>query len=311
MDKSLIPVLSFNTEILAGSIGASSQETYKRQFLQYLQFAGSPEAALLPSTLARWRAYLSRQDTTLSPNTINNKLAAVRSIMEAAAAQAFISHELAEEFQRVKGVKPAALKHNLKTNTRATITDSEVAALLEAPGRVDLIDYRDTAIMHTAFSSGLRAAEMATLQISQIREENGGYLLSIRGKGAVQYEDAPLSRLAYDAIQEWLEKRKEVVTSPYIFTAFDGPKKPASRHISEAGLWKLVKKYSQKKYIHSSSLEEKNISTHSIRRDVGTRVVKKYGIEKGREVLRHKSIKTTDDHYNLSKLEAGLTDNLR
>ena len=62
--------LGFDTSILAGSLAASSMETYRKDFRAYLQFAGSAEQALKAETLALWRTHLAT-NTTLSPNTVS------------------------------------------------------------------------------------------------------------------------------------------------------------------------------------------------------------------------------------------------
>src|SRR3989442_216532 len=78
MSQDIVPLSEqtavFDVSILAGRVSASSQRKYQEDLEAYLLFAESPEIALNPATLARWRAYLVN-DTRLSPNTINRKLA--------------------------------------------------------------------------------------------------------------------------------------------------------------------------------------------------------------------------------------------
>ena len=49
----LAAALGFDTSILAGSVSESTQRMYMRDFTAYLQWAGSAEAALQPTTLAQ------------------------------------------------------------------------------------------------------------------------------------------------------------------------------------------------------------------------------------------------------------------
>src|SRR5947209_6022787 len=110
------PALPFGATLLAGQLAASSIRIYQRDvgaYAAYAQAAGlDPLAA---PTLARWRT-AQAEATTLSPNTINRRLAAVKRLLAAAAEQGYVSHELAEAFGDLKGVKRAALKDRLKTN---------------------------------------------------------------------------------------------------------------------------------------------------------------------------------------------------
>ena len=120
-DHALVPYsLSFNTSILAGQIGPSSIAMYTRDFKAYLDYAGTPDIALQSSTFARWRTELA-SDPGMSPNTINRMLSAVKRLMREAAAQGYISHEIAESFRHVDGVKVAALKDRLRKTNKIKI----------------------------------------------------------------------------------------------------------------------------------------------------------------------------------------------
>ena len=81
-------IVPFDTSILAGQLAPSSIDKYRRDFAAYLRFAGSPAAALDPASLGRWRAVLAA-DTSLSPNTINRMLSAVKRLIKEAAAQGY------------------------------------------------------------------------------------------------------------------------------------------------------------------------------------------------------------------------------
>jgi site-specific recombinase XerD len=131
---------------------------YERDFHAYLDFARTPEAALDASTLARWLTSLAN-DTQMSPNTINRMLSAVKRLMKEAAAQGYLSHELAASFEQVKGVKVAAQRERTKTTARMRITPEAVRELTAKPDMKTLIGKRDAALLHTLASSGLHVSE--------------------------------------------------------------------------------------------------------------------------------------------------------
>ncbi len=110
---SLAPTLGFDTSILAGSVSASTAAMYTRDFVAYLRFAGSVEAALQSSTLAQWRAHLANA-TSSSPNTINRMISAVKRLVREAAVQGYVAHETAAAFAQVQGVTVKALKQRQK-----------------------------------------------------------------------------------------------------------------------------------------------------------------------------------------------------
>jgi len=274
---------------------------YERDFKAYLAYAGSRDAALDPTTLARWRTHLA-QDTEMSPNTINRMLSAVKRIMREAAEQKYTTHENATAFERVSGVMVRALRERVKTTARTKIEPEDMKRLTEAPGTDTLVGLRDTALLHTLASSGLRVSELASLTKAQVVRRGRSYFLSVMGKTDIEHRDTPLSPAAYAAIMLWLEKRP--VESEYIFTSFDGrgDSRVNDKPMSEVGVWKLIVKY-------AGEMGIKNVKPHDFRRFVGTELASK-DIRKVQKALGHKRIETTAKHYVLDELEGGLTDNL-
>ena len=302
-ERSLVPLntsVGFGISILAGRISKSSMLMYERDFKAYLLFAGSPEAALDATTLARWRTHLA-QNTENSPNTINRMLSAVRKIMKEAAQQGYATHEQADHFKHVDGVKVAAMRERTRENNRTRIEPEDMKRLTEAPGTDTLLGLRDTALLHTFASSGLRNAELSTLKKDHIVKRGRGYMVKVRGKNEADYTETSLSVTAYEAIQAWLEKR--LVDSEYIFTSCEGRGgRWTARHIQPVSVWEIVGKY-------AGRVGLSHVKPHDLRRFVGTQVAAK-DIRKAQKVLRHKKIETTAQHYVLDNLEVGLTDHL-
>src|SRR5262245_32064789 len=131
--------------ILAGQVAPSSVRMYRRDFAAYATYAGDPETAKDPITLARWRAHLAGE-TTLSPNTINRMLAAVKRIMAEAGQQGYISSVNAAQFVDVPGVRIVAMKDRLKKHSRTKITPVQMRRLCDTPDRSTPIGMRDAAL---------------------------------------------------------------------------------------------------------------------------------------------------------------------
>lgn len=299
--------LPFDVSVVAGVISQNSLDAYTADFKEYVQFARERNLdALVPYTLILFRSHLVNE-TTHSPNTINRKLSSVKSLMEQASKGGYITREAKYEFKEVEGVRVEAMVNRTKQHARTKIEPADMRKLTNTPGTDTLKGLRDTAILHTLASSGLRCEEVATLRTDQIRQSGNGYLLSVRGKNEKTYNDAYLSATAYNAIQSWLSARS--VDSEFVFTSFEGKKlvdgtvRETSEHISGVGVWKLVQKY-------ADICNLSHIKPHDFRRFVGTELTREYDIRKAQKALRHKNIKTTADHYVLDELEVGLTDNL-
>ena len=300
----LIPLsLSFDTSILAGQIGASSVAMYTRDFKAYLAFAGTPELALQSSTLARWRTHLANA-TSMSPNTINRMLSAVKRLMKEAATQDYIPHEVAESFRHVDGVKVVALKTRLRKQNKVKIEPDMMRAVIDSFDTTTLTGLRNKALFTTLASSGLRIHELATLTQEQIVKRGRGYLLIIhaaQAKNLIEDREANISVEAVEAIRAWLAHRP--VESAYIFTSFKvkGDSQPLATPITSVGAWKVVKHAFEKQGLS-------NVKPHDLRRFVGTQLAKT-DIRKAQKALGHKRIETTTK-YDLNEIEVGATDNL-
>jgi len=299
-EQSIVPV-GFDTSILAGSVTASSRKMYERDFKSYLSYAVTPDMAIQSSTFARWRTHLAN-NTTLSPNTINRMMSAVKKMMKEAETQGYIPKGTYEDFKRVDGVKVGSMKERKKEHSRTYISPESMRMLTSLPDTLTLVGVRDRALLHTLASSGLRVNELATLKKHRVFYSDGGYHARIMGKNDLEFRDAPLSKEAYEAIQDWLKVRS--VDSEYIFTAYSGhgEDRLSSEHLSTVSLWRIVRAY-------AAELGLEHIKVHDFRRFVGTQLAKK-NPHAAQKALGHKDISTTFNNYVLSDLEAGITDNL-
>lgn len=297
----IIPVsLNFNTAILAGSVAESSMAMYERDFKAYLTFAQTPEMAVQSSTLARWRTHLV-SDTTMSPNTINRMMHAVKTIITHAEEQGYVPEGVAVKFERVQTVKVGALRTRTKTHNRTRISPEDMRKMCDTPDPTTLHGLRDRALLHTLASSGLRVHELASLTKQQIFFNEKGVQLRVMGKNDEEYRDASISREAYHYIEQWLARRE--IASDYIFLGFAGRgDRVTIKHMTEMSIWRLVKGYAEQ-----CGLE--HVTVHDFRRFVGTQLAKT-STRNAQKVLGHKNIATTMDNYVLDDLEYGLTDNL-
>ncbi len=82
----------------------------------------------------------------------------------------------------------------------------QIGHLLEIPGN-DAVALRDRAIMELFYGSGLRLAELVSLDINDLPREND--LLEITGKGA-KTRRVPVGGMARQALARWLEVRCEL-----------------------------------------------------------------------------------------------------
>lgn len=297
------PLLDFDQEIVAGTVSMRSIHKYQQHFHAYCNFAQTREAALEPATLARWRtALVQQQEPVLSPDTINNKLAAVRSIMVAAAEQGYIGGERADAFRRVRGVSLKAMKQRRSQHRRTRLSAEAMRALCEAPDTASARGVRDRALLHTLASSGMRASATAALQFKQIVKTDKGYGIWVQDKNDVEQRLVLLSREAWTWIEQWRTVRH--VPSDYVFTSYDGrgESRLTAYPMTATAIWQIVREYAKQ-----VGLE--HVKPHDFRRFLGTRLAKQ-DIRLAQKALGHKDIRTTALHYEMNDLELGHSEGL-
>lgn len=296
----LLTTLVPDPSILTGQLAATSLVGYRRDIVLYLRFCANPATALHATSLARWRTHLA-EDTRLSPYTINRRLAAVKRLLQEAAAQGYVDVVAAEAFRRVASVQPKALKDRIKTTARTRITTGHMRQLCEAPDRATVIGWRNRALLHTLASSGCRLTEVVTLTPAQLLSREGSFFLEVLGKNQIEPRLAPLSHEAYASIQAWLARR--TVESPYVFTSFAGKgNRPTTRPMHLSAAWRVVQRA-------AAHVGMAHVKPHDFRRFVGTELARR-DIRLAQKALGHKRIETTARHYVLDELAGGLTDHL-
>ena len=312
-------LLGFNQEILAYRLDATSLRMYCRDFYAYLEYAGTVERALRPSTLVRWINFLATTTSPetgkgYSPNTINRMASAVRRMMKEAGKQGLLDPRIAESFRHIEGVSVKALKDQLRKHNRVRIESDTMRQMAETSDRSYLIGVRNHALFLTLASTGLRIETFRLLKEEQLVQRGRHYAVTIRGKNEVAFRDVPLSQEAYHAIQHWLSLRP--TPSPYLFTRVDGGDSEAehprlsSKPLSAVSVRAIIKDYAASVGLIDPETGKVIVKPHDLRRYVGTTVAKRYGPKQAQLILGHKSIKTTLDHYVLEEPEMGLTDDL-
>lgn len=309
-DKAIAIYSSLNflpEDVFPGKVSESSIKMYTRDFEAYAVFAMQEGLALNePTTLARWSIYLVNE-TTMSPRTINRMISAVKSLMINAADMGYISHNIADAFKHVRGVKVVALKGRTQAHARTRIEKNDMRGIVDSIDTSTLVGLRNKALYLTLATAGLRISEATSLTKQQIQRRGSRYVLVIVGKNDEIPRDTQLSPEAYAAIMTWLNARS--VESDYVFTGFGGRSKKDGDNsrelptpISPQNAWEVIKEIAREYGID-------HVKPHDLRRFAGTAIAKK-DLRQAQKSLGHKRISTTVDNYVLDDLELGLTDDI-
>lgn len=306
--EAIYTTLNFLPEdVFPGKVSKSSLKMYTRDFEAYATYALQEGLALGdPTTLARWSVYLANE-TAMSPRTINRMLSAVKSLMINAAEMGYITHDVADAFKHVRGVKVVALKDRTRAHARTRIEKHDMRGIIDSIDTTTLVGLRNKALYLTLATSGLRISEATSLKKQQIQRRGSRYVLVVMGKNDERPRDTQFSPEAHVAIMDWLNARS--VESDYIFTAFGGRSKKNGDNtrelatpISPQNAWDVIKEIARAYGIE-------HVKPHDLRRYVGTALAKK-DLRQAQKSLGHKRISTTVDNYVLDDLELGLTDDI-
>jgi integrase/recombinase XerD len=188
------------------------RRVYLAQLLAWLEARGIMQAqCVTPSILEEYLAHLRGRVTgynrpepsPLSVKTLASEASVLRSFFSWLARRRVLLFDPAEAL--VLGDRTEPLP-------KTVLTESEVQALLAAPGR-DAVGLRDRAILETLYSTALRRAEIAGLDLYDL--DTAGELVRVRqGKGRKD-RYVPVGAHALEALRRYIHQaRPELVASP-------------------------------------------------------------------------------------------------
>ncbi len=169
-------------------------DAYRRDLNEFLNQLKSEHAADPAQWVAPIRAHAGALHRAgRAPRTIQRKLSAIRS---------FCTYLVSVGLSRnnpARDVRAPRAGQRLPE----TLTPDQLGALLDAPP-ANPLQQRDLAILELFYSSGLRLAELVSLNIADIDLNDG--MVRVTGKGR-KTREVPIGRQACTAIRTWLAVR--------------------------------------------------------------------------------------------------------
>jgi integrase/recombinase XerD len=172
-----------------------------------------------------------------------------------------------------------------------TLSEDEVARLLDAPLPDTPLGLRDCALLEVLYASGLRASEIAGLRLENyLREEK---LLRVIGKGNRE-RLVPVGEKAIAAIDVWLARGRPALVKPKtggeIFLGEHG------RRLTTARIWQIVRG------IAALAGLEKKIWPHLLRHSFATHLLSRGAdLRAIQEMLGHASLATTQVYTHVDQ----------
>tara|TARA_R110002049_G_scaffold289290_1_gene472079 strand:+ start:1995 stop:2897 length:903 start_codon:yes stop_codon:yes gene_type:complete len=172
---------------------------YQRDLKQLFVFCEQSELSvwqeMKSSHIRHFISQLHRQG--LASSSIQRQLSAIRSFYRFLIREGLADNNPAQAVQAPKGEK----------RLPSTLDVDQMSGLLDGTKQDTMIGCRDRAMMELFYSSGLRLAELANLDLRDV--DFGAQLVHVLGKGNKQ-RIVPVGTQAIKALQHWLSSRDEL-----------------------------------------------------------------------------------------------------
>lgn len=163
-----------------------------------------------------------------------------------------------------------------ETHAPRHLEDEEENALLTAV--TEHGDLRDQTLITVLLHTGLRAHEVCSLQVRQVKLRNRSGAIEVIGKRN-KYREVPLNSTARDALKAYLASLP--TGALYLF-----PSGKTGQVLSERGLHYLIKKY-------ANLAKVPDISPHDLRHRFGYRMAQVVPLHRLAQIMGHDSLDTT------------------
>ena len=268
-------------------LSAHTVSNYRRDLNQLADFCQHVEietwSGLKTTDLRQFAAQMNRQG--LASRSIQRMLSAVRSFFQYLIKQGLADTNPANAVQAPKAEK----------RLPSTLDVDQMSALLDLTQADSFVAVRDRAIMELFYSSGLRLAELAGLDLRDI--DFGDRLVHVIGKGNKE-RVCPVGAEAMKALQRWLDKRDQTgfYDQPAVFITQQGRRLGVRSIQKRLSFW--GKKHGISDHVHPHRLRHA-FASHMLESSGDLRAVQ--------ELLGHADISTTQiythvDFQHLAKV---------
>jgi site-specific recombinase XerD len=238
------------------------------RFLDGLGFSDISELRRLSSRAVS--GFVLREARSSSVGYAKLKVTALRSLLRFLHVRG-LCHDLVAAVPAVKG-------HRLSGLPKA-IPDEDVQRLLESCERSTVTGRRDLAVLLLLSRLGLRAGEVAALEIDDVGWTRGE--ISVRGKGAEGL--LPLPADVGEALADYLQEGRPASTSRRLFVQAHAP----YRDLTRTTVGAIVRSACRRAGLPS-------MGSHRLRHTAATGMLRKgASLSEVAHVLRHRSLETT------------------
>jgi len=260
-------------------------ESYGRDLAEFSGFAGD-NATLAQLAAGVLRSYIQGLSGKNKASSVARKLSSLRTFLRYLLRQGIITHD------------PAAAIATPKRERYMPVFLSvdEVFTLLDMPSSGDAFADRDRAILELLYSTGLRVAELAGLEIAFLDPEEG--MLKVLGKGRRE-RLVPVGRPALEAFRRYIPQRSLLIRER--IARGEEPENNAvflnhrGARLTTRSIERLVKYYAARAGIAA------RVTPHALRHSFATHLLEMGAdLRVVQELLGHVSLSTTQRYTHLN-----------
>jgi len=257
------------------NVSPHTERSYLSDLEQLFDFLGETDLAMADhQTLRQYVGHLVKLKVRKS--SIARKLSAIRSFFKYLNRAGLLQNN------------PARLIATPRQEKRlpAVLTVDDALRLMEAPGKGDVTELRDRAVLETLYSTGIRASELTGMNREDISRHDR--LIRIRGKGRKE-RIVPVGGKALDAIDAYLRQR---TTSGEPAAVFIGP---SGKRLTARTVQRILENYRKELGLTSKA------SPHTLRHSFATHLLESGAdLRSLQELLGHASLSTTQRYTHLN-----------
>lgn len=252
---------------------------YRRDLGQFLDFCDSQQLTSLHSVdTASVRHFVSlRRAGGASGRSVQRHLSALRTFFNYLVREGLCDNNPAQGIQAPKSPKrlPKALSPEDMEQMLSGPTDSWIEA-------------RDQAIAELFYSSGLRLAELSSLDVIDIQFSSA--LITVTGKGS-KTRTVPVGSVALKALKKWLELRDHHCSDPNEAALFISQR---GARLGNRSIQQRLKLLAQKQGIHQG------VHPHMLRHSFASHLLESSSdLRAVQELLGHANLSTTQVYTHL------------
>jgi integrase len=260
----------------------STRSMYRKGLTDFLAWwEQQADRCLDDAMVVAYLAYLA--DSKYSPATINQRLAAIRRVVDHAVGQGLLDLPTGARIGRIDCVARQPVRKG------RSLTAEQTELLLNAPEPSSRKGKRDRALLALLVGCALRSKELVGVQVENIQKRDGHWVLvSVAGsRGRVRTLAIP--QLAKKALDEWL-RSSEILSGP-IFRPIHRDGTLGDEAISRQSVLPIVVSYGQAVGIE--------VNPRDLRRTCAQlRHAQGSDLEQIQLLLGHRSLQTTEQFLN-------------